>query len=545
MKSALTAFIALAVAAPLALAQSQPSADPPARVGTISDIEGSVVYAPAGETEWADAAKNRPVTQGDRVWTDEGARAELHFGSSALQMDGRTFVEAVAIDSDVVQLQLNEGTADARVRELQGSENFEIDTPNLAFRAAQPGDWRIDVDPQRGFTRVAVHTGTATVYGAGGGVQQLVAGQTLAFAGRDLAPAMNLPAMADDGFDRWAYDRNRAEDQSIAARYIPREVVGYQELDRYGTWAQDAAYGAVWYPTVTVADWAPYRYGRWEWVAPWGWTWIDDAPWGFAPFHYGRWAMVGARWCWVPGPIGPRPVYAPALVAFVGGGDVTLSISNGPGVAWYPLAPGEVWRPFFNASPRYARGVNRYVVSDSRYYNTGTPRFMHRADAITAVRIDDFHRGRPVHQSWSRLDPYAAARAHPATPPAPIREARRNERGRDVVRAPQAPPPQHFAQPIAPATPMRPPREFVPRAQPQPQFQPQPVPQPRPNWHGGEEGGYQSRWMQQQQPRPAFVQRQAPPPQAVYQHPRQEQRQEQRAQRQAQREEEGRGHRFE
>src|SRR5204862_7369342 len=116
-----------------------------------------------------------------RLWTDEGGRAEVHFGASALHMDSRTFVEAVAIDSEVVQLQVNEGTANARVRELQAGENFEIDTPNLALRASQPGDWRVDVDPQRGFTRVAVRSGVATVYGANGGVQQIAPGQTLAF----------------------------------------------------------------------------------------------------------------------------------------------------------------------------------------------------------------------------------------------------------------------------------------------------------------------------------------------------------------------------
>jgi len=43
----LFAFALLAFAGAAALAQ----ADPPARVGNLSLIEGSVVYAPAGETE--------------------------------------------------------------------------------------------------------------------------------------------------------------------------------------------------------------------------------------------------------------------------------------------------------------------------------------------------------------------------------------------------------------------------------------------------------------------------------------------------------------
>jgi hypothetical protein len=71
-------------------------------------------------------------------------------------------------------------------------------------------------------------------------------------------------------------------------------------------------------------------------------------------------------------------VYAPALVGFVG---------SGADRAWYPLAPGEVWRPVFDASPRYVRAANRYLVADSRLYNTGTPRFMYRPDAVTAARV--------------------------------------------------------------------------------------------------------------------------------------------------------------
>jgi hypothetical protein len=372
-----TAWAAVAFAAPFALAQ-QGAIDPPPRVGALSATEGSVVYAPAGQTEWTQAVLNRPITRGDRVWTDEGARAEVSFGASALQMASRTFVEVLAIDGDSVQLQMNEGAANARVHELQGGESIEVDTPNVALRASRPGDWRVDVDPQQGVTRIAVRSGTATVMGANGGVRQVFAGEMLAFAGRNLALVTNLPAASDEGFDRWASDRSRAEDRSIAARYIPREVVGYQELDRHGTWAQDATWGAVWFPSGVASDWAPYRQGHWESIAPWGPTWIDDAAWGFAPFHYGRWAMIGARWCWVPGPIGPKPVYAPALVGFVG---------SGADRAWYPLAPGEVWRPVFDASPRYVRAANRYLVADSRLYNTGTPRFMYRPDAVTAARV--------------------------------------------------------------------------------------------------------------------------------------------------------------
>jgi hypothetical protein len=391
--------------------------------------------------------RNRPITRGDRLWTDEGARAEVSFGSSVLHMDGRTFVEVVAIDEDVVQLRVNEGMVNAHVREVRGGDNFEIDTPQLALRVTEPGDWRMDVDPQRGFTRVAVHSGMATVYGAGGGVQQVAAGQQVAFAGTDLAHLANVPQVANGDFERWAMDRNRTEDQSIAARFIPRDVVGYQELDQNGTWSQDPNYGTVWYPTDVAPDWAPYRYGRWDWVAPWGWTWVDDAPWGFAPFHYGRWTTIGTRWAWVPGPLGRRPVYAPALVAFVGGNDVSFSFSSGPGIGWYPLAPGEIWQPFYNASPVYVRNVNRYVVTSSRFYNTGPHRFLQRPDAITSVRVDDFNRGRHIAGRGARVNVGDVARVQAFAPPMPSREFRREQREQHARNV--APPPQRWSPPAA------------------------------------------------------------------------------------------------
>jgi hypothetical protein len=425
--SRLLPLLMLPCAAATALAQ----VDPPARAGSLSHIEGSVVLAPPGDTEWTDAVLNRPVTRGDRLWTDQGGRAEVHLGSAVLHLDDETFVDVTALDQDVLQASLNEGTVNARVRQLNAGENFEIDTPNLALRVAQPGDYRIDVAPDRASTRVSVRSGMALVYGASGQAQQVQAGQQVTFFGRDLDRVAVQAGPLEDGFDRWAADRNQREDQATAARYVPRDVVGYHQLDAYGNWAHDPAYGAIWFPHVTVADWAPYRYGRWEWIRPWGWTWIDEAPWGFAPFHYGRWAVIRSRWAWVPGRLGHRPIYAPALVAFVGrSSGWSLSIGAGPGIAWYPLAPGEAWRPVYRASPFYVRNVNRNIVANG---GPSSPIHVHqRADALTGVRVEDFSRGRPVHRHWSRVNPAEVARAPIATLPAMPEPRRSSSAGRSA-----------------------------------------------------------------------------------------------------------------
>jgi hypothetical protein len=304
------AALLLSWVAASALAQQ---AGPPGRAAYLSWREGSVVFAPQGDDEWIDLPANRPLTAGDRVWTDQGARAELQLGTATLHLDGQSHLGISALDQAGAQFILQQGRANARVRDLQAGENFEIDTPNLALRATGPGDYRIDVAADGSATRVAVRSGSAQVFGENGQALRIAAGEQASFGGRTLQPAPS-PRAGTDAFDRWAGDRNRLEDASLSARYLPPGVVGSTDLDRYGNWDQDPEFGAVWFPEGVAADWAPYRYGHWETIQPWGWTWVDDAPWGFAPFHYGRWTTIGGRWAWVPGRLPRRPAYVPAQV---------------------------------------------------------------------------------------------------------------------------------------------------------------------------------------------------------------------------------------
>ncbi len=76
------------------------------------------------------------------------------------------------------------------------------------------------------------------------------------------------------------------------------------------------------------------------------------------PFHYGRWVYQRNVWCWAPGRWVARPVYAPALVAWVGVPGASVSIGIGAAVGWFPLAPREVFVPGYRTTPRYVRNVN-------------------------------------------------------------------------------------------------------------------------------------------------------------------------------------------
>ncbi|HEV8690675.1 MAG TPA: DUF6600 domain-containing protein, partial [Ideonella sp.] len=315
---------------------------------------------PAGDDEWGRAAINRPLGPGDRLWADSDGRAEIQVGGAMLRLGADTAVSVLNLDDDITQLQLTEGSLNVRVRRLDQGQSVEVDTPHLAFTLREPGVYRIDVDAEGHATTIRMREGRGEVTGENASYL-LDAPQVQRFVGdaqRDDAYASVPPP---DDFDRWVVQRDMAFQTSVSARYVSPDVVGYEDLDDNGSWSVEASYGNIWYPSRVAVGWAPYRDGHWAWVDPWGWTWVDDAPWGYAVSHYGRWAYIRGRWGWVPGPVRTRAYYAPALVAFVGGPNFSLSISSGgasASVAWFPLGPREVYRPAYKVSATYFERVN-------------------------------------------------------------------------------------------------------------------------------------------------------------------------------------------
>jgi len=404
---------------------ANPQDDPPSRVARLNFSQGSVSFQPGGEGDWVTAVPNRPLTSGDNLWADQNSRAELHVGSTALRMSSETSLTFLALDDHNTQLRVSLGTLLVRVRHLDDGDTFEIDTPNLAFDVQTPGEYRVDVNGDGNQTIVTSWSGRGEVTG-GGSSYDVVAGQQSVFNGTDKLDYDIAQLPAKDEFDNWAFDRDHREDNAESANYISTEVTGHEDLDEYGHWRYVAGYGTVWAPNNVDADWAPYRDGHWVWIQPWGWTWVDDEPWGFAPFHYGRWAYAGGGWCWVPGPVIVRPVYAPALVAFVGGGGFHLSVSVGPSVGWFPLAPGEVYVPPYRTSRQYVNVVNvtntrvnvTQVTNVYNVYNSHTTNVTHITyvnqrvnNSVTVVSHDTFVNARPVQRNVVRVDQREIAEA--------------------------------------------------------------------------------------------------------------------------------------
>ncbi|MFO1337908.1 MAG: DUF6600 domain-containing protein [Burkholderiaceae bacterium] len=333
--------------------------DPPGRVGRLGDMSGQVWLLENGQGEWQTATRNRPVTTADRIATDNGGRAELQIGSTTVRLDQASDLEVTRLDDDRIELTLHGGTASLRVREPEVAREVQITTPEGRFQPRGPGLFRID-RTERG--SLAGSSQGEIDFESADSQLTLRPGQRaeLWFDGGDRRTHYSWSTPANDPFEQWVR-RDDARDERYAARHpISPEMTGADDLYGNGQWSTHPEYGAIWYPTTVVAGWAPYRYGRWAWVNPWGWTWVDDAPWGFAPFHYGRWMFWGGRWCWAPGTYVRRPVYAPAMVAWVGGPHVNVSINMGGGqpVGWVPLAPRETYYPAYRVSNTYVQQVN-------------------------------------------------------------------------------------------------------------------------------------------------------------------------------------------
>ena len=365
----LAAFLPVLALLLIAAGPSRAQEEPPARVGRISFVSGQLAFHMPGETAWSAAAVNYPVATGGSFWTEPQSRAEIRIGSQTIDMAGNTEVDIVQLNEQVVQIAVPQGRVDLHLRTLDEGNTVEIDIPRGGVWLLQPGVYDIDAGAQDHPSRVAVFDGSAHFVGGSVDVG-IKAGDVAVLTGNDPVVA-TIERAAPDAFAQWCRSRDYQPQRLAAPYYLSPRMTGYEELDEYGAWRTVPDYGEAWFPSSVPADWAPYREGHWVWIEPWGWNWVDSEPWGFAPFHYGRWARIEDRWAWIPGRFVPQPVYAPALVAFIGdpGGGLAGVGRAGPAVGWFPLGPDEVYWPSYTRNPTYIRNVNITNVSETKIIN--------------------------------------------------------------------------------------------------------------------------------------------------------------------------------
>lgn len=160
----------------------------------------------------------------------------------------------------------------------------------------------------------------------------------------------------------------------------------------------------------------------------------------------------------MPGPLVETapPVYAPALVAFVGGGGggpdwgVNLAVGGvaAAGVAWFALGPGEPWHPQWGGwSPHYYDRVNQTVIVNNYRHDVNITNInVHNTyvnyrvpGAVTAVPATAFVHGQPTSRFAQHVDPrqWQNARIQSGTPGiAPVK----GSFGPDLRRADYRPP---------------------------------------------------------------------------------------------------------
>jgi len=418
-----------------AVAQAQ--SEPPGRVGRLAFTEGAVSFHDDQETGWSPAVINTPLTSGDAVWTEPNARSELSIAGTRVRMDNGTQLDMLALDDGQTRLQIDRGRIDIKTFTLDTRTPYQVVTPRGTITLQQQGDYYVEAGTTEDSTRLGVRSGAAQIQSLNGQVLAVRAGEVGEISGDLDTPQLRTVNSAPPPPVAYWAARDRQVSYDPPTQYLSSGVTGYEDLNTYGSWINDSQYGNVWTPRSVPAGWQPYRTGHWSNVRPWGWTWIDDQPWGYAPYHYGRWANSGERWVWVPPQRDVQPVYAPALVAFIGGIElaVTLGNQNNSPVGWFPLGPRETYVPSYSTNRDYYDRINRSAqvqpqILDSRWqaaqrreaFVAGQNSVLANQRFATVVPADVFVRSQPVARATLQVSAaqLAAAPVAPvAAPPAP------------------------------------------------------------------------------------------------------------------------------
>ena len=407
---------ALAAAAALALLTTPSSAqDDIPNAGRLGFVSGNVSIEPAGIDSWGQAYPNLPLGPGDRIFTDSSGRAEIQVGQTYVRIGPNTDITLVNENPSSIAFGLAQGSVHAHILGLWPHQPMQIHTPNANITTIQPSDIRVDVADDQSSTVYTSFTQEVLVSSSAGFAQPIEGGQSLQVSGvNPVYPQWLEPAGPDD-LDNWSAMRDRQIANAISFRYVSPFIPGAVELDAAGDWQPGTPYGAVWFPRNVPYGWAPYHYGHWVNHAPWGWMWVEDEQWGYAPFHYGRWVSMGGRWGWIPGPPAARPIFAPALVVFAGGVQV-----GGAGVSvWFPLGPGEPYRPWYPCPDHYVDEVNisnitatnvvhvqTTYVNIVRVTNVTNITYVNRTIGVSAMNQNDFASGRSASQAAVKVDPH-------------------------------------------------------------------------------------------------------------------------------------------
>ena len=377
----LLTFVALC---PVAAWAGPQAAGPDLGVARVSVVIGDVATRRGDSGDWIATTVNSPIVEGDSVRTTGASRSEVQLSpGNFVRIVGDSEAQFVELGEKVFRLRVIHGTV--LYSELPDSPaDIDIETPFAAVRPQQKGRYRIHVgadstviEVREGKTEIAMEHSTSSLT-TGKAMRLWQGASRMEF---EVAKASNR-----DRFDRWASNRDRELRRSSAYRYVSRDIYGVDTFDDHGSWRLVPSVGNCWFPRVPVT-WVPYRHGHWTWIDYYGWNWVAYEPWGWATSHWGRWHHDPRYgWGWYPGTPRLRHIWRPALVTFIGAATHAATLDR---IAWVPLAPGEVYRPWYGRSIYgFTRGrpqVTNTIVVDNSVNITNNYRYARGGSGVSAV----------------------------------------------------------------------------------------------------------------------------------------------------------------
>jgi hypothetical protein len=350
----------------------------------VTYLDGESLLMSTDDTDWSALSPNLSLRIGDRVWVQDGARAEIRFPLGATAwVNYQSELDVARMESgsraDTVQLALVSGEAAFDVKGFaRPGSVFQVDIPGASIRAFRAARFRVNTLAD-GTEQIGV-IGGSIVLETPDGLTDVTAGH-LAEIQPDRRVVMDfLPA--PDEWDDWVRSRAQIYDRPAASvRYLPADLSSYaHEFDTSGRWVSDPVYGSVWVPVVD-RGWSPYSNGRWVWQAN-DYVWLGYDPW-YAPFHYGRWNwQISLGWFWVA-PRG-RAYWSPGYVAWSIGGDE---------VSWVPLGRNEIYYGYGNYGPSSVNVYNTKIVNVTNVYVNSRVN-----NGVLVVKRDNFLRGKIAHE---------------------------------------------------------------------------------------------------------------------------------------------------
>ena len=376
-------------------------------VAHLSFVEGRVFLQRAADLGYEETTLNTPISEGDRLGTDEG-RAEIAFGEYKFaRLDDRTKIDIQTLPRDgapLIRLRHWSGNLILDLGSLDREKDVEVLTAAATFYFLEKGRYRIDIADD-GRTEIDVYSGLVEAATEDGSIL-VKDGQRLSVAdGRFDGRPSSFFAAAEDAFDRWNDDRAALVEQADAENRLPSDIAEYEStLDENGRWVEMEPFGPIWIPAGMASDWRPYSWGRWSWMRTAGWCWVPYEPWGWCTYHYGRWQWNPAYgWYWIP-----LSGWGPAWVNWWWDDDyfgwAPMSWWGYPGVIYDGSYYGRGWDGDY---PRDSRALT--VVRKDQLQNPDVGRVSLRADEMrTLGRLNLTHSSpdvRPGRNGSLQLEP--------------------------------------------------------------------------------------------------------------------------------------------